>query len=52
MPRTITREWPLAGHQVTWFCAAVRGRLAEQVLDGVRVVRGGSQFNVFAAARK
>jgi len=48
----ITREWVLAGHEVTWFCAAVRGQPAEQVLNGVRIVRGGSRFSVFAAARR
>jgi len=48
----ITREWVLAGHEVTWFCAAVRGLPAEQVVEGVRIVRGGSRFSVFAAARR
>lgn len=48
----ITREWALAGHEVTWFCAAVRGQPAEQVVEGVRIVRGGSRFSVFAAARR
>lgn len=47
----ISREWALAGHEVTWFCAAVRGQPAEQIVDGVRIVRGGSRFGVFSAAR-
>lgn len=50
--REISRAWAALGHDVTWFCAAVEGQPAEEVRDGVRVLRRGGRFGVFAAARR
>lgn len=48
----VTRRWAAAGHEVTWFAAAVPGMPTEDELDGVRVMRGGSRLGVYAAARR
>jgi glycosyltransferase involved in cell wall biosynthesis len=47
----MARRWVAAGHQVTLFAAAVAGRRSEEVVHGVRVVRRGSRFGVYRAAR-
>jgi len=39
------------GHSVTFFAAAVDGAPREEMMNGVRVVRGGSRFGVYRAAR-
>jgi len=48
----VTRAWAQAGHQVTWFSAAVAGSPGDEVLDGVRHVRRGSRLSVYAEARR
>jgi glycosyltransferase involved in cell wall biosynthesis len=47
----IARRWVAAGHAVTLFCAAVDGAPAVEHIDGVRIVRRGSRFGVYPAAR-
>lgn len=42
----IARRWVEWGHRVTLFCARYPGALAEEVIDGVRVVRRGRQQTV------
>jgi glycosyltransferase involved in cell wall biosynthesis len=48
----VLRRWVAAGHQVTLVCAAVAGRPADEIVDGYRVVRRGSRFGVYGAARQ
>lgn len=48
----VLRRWAAAGHDVTWFAAAVPGRAASELVDGVRVIRGGGRLGVYAAARR
>jgi glycosyltransferase involved in cell wall biosynthesis len=48
----VLRRWVAAGHEVTLFAAAVRGRPAEETVDGYRVVRAGSRFTVYRDARR
>ena len=48
----ILRRWAAAGHDVTQFSAAAAGHPAEELLDGVRLVRGGSRLGVYRAARR
>ncbi len=45
------RELVQRGHSVTLFVAAVEGRPAEEVVEGVRVIRRGSRIGVYRAAR-
>ena len=47
----VAAAWVAAGHQVTWFCAAVAGRPSMEILDGITVVRRGSRHSVYRAAR-
>lgn len=47
----VARAWVAAGHQVTWFCAAVEGRPSVEVVDGVTVVRRGGRHSVYRQAR-
>jgi glycosyltransferase involved in cell wall biosynthesis len=47
----VARRWVSAGHEVTLFCAAVDGAPEAEEIDGVRVVRRGSRFGVYPAAR-
>ncbi len=42
----IVRRWVLWGHRVTLFCAAYPGAAAEELIDGVQVVRRGRQHTV------
>lgn len=42
----IARRWVSWGHQVTLFSAAFPGAVGEQYVDGVRIVRRGSQATV------
>lgn len=45
--REISKRWVLQGHEVTFFCAAYPGGLAEQVLDGIKIIRQGNRFSVY-----
>ena len=42
------RELVVRGHWVTLFVAAVQGRPADEVVEGVRVIRRGSRIGVYA----
>jgi glycosyltransferase involved in cell wall biosynthesis len=48
----VLRRWVAQGHEVTLFAAAVEGRPAEEVVDGYRVIRGGSRYTVYREAAK
>lgn len=48
----LARHWAAAGHEVTYFAAAVEGAPAEEVLDGYRLVRRGSALGVYREARR
>lgn len=48
----ILRRWAADGHDVTQFAAAVAGRPEREVIDGVRIVRGGGRLGVYRAARR
>jgi glycosyltransferase involved in cell wall biosynthesis len=48
----VLRRWAAAGHEVTQFAAEVPGRPGTEVVDGVRVVRGGGRLGVYRAARR
>jgi len=42
----IACRWAAWGHDVTLFCASFPGAVAEELVDGVRIVRRGSQQTV------
>jgi len=46
----VARRWVRDGHAVTLFCAAVTGRPDTEAVDGVQVMRRGSQFSVYREA--
>lgn len=46
MTHKMARMWVAWGHQVTQFSAAFPGGAGEEVIDGVHIVRRGSQFTV------
>jgi len=46
MTHKMAREWVSWGHEVTQFCAAFPGGAAEEMIDGVHILRRGSQFTV------
>lgn len=48
----VLRRWASAGHQVTWFSAAVDGQPSHEVRDGITIVRAGSKIGVYRAARR
>ncbi|HEY5398432.1 MAG TPA: glycosyltransferase, partial [Trebonia sp.] len=50
--QSVAREWVECGHQVTVFSAAVAGRPAEELVDGVRVIRRGGRIGVYREARR
>ena len=50
--REVLRRWVRSGHEVTLFAGEFAGCVREEVLDGVRVVRGGGRFGVYRWAKK
>ncbi len=46
MTHKMARQWVSWGHEVTQFCAAFPGGAPEETIDGVHIVRRGSQFTV------
>ncbi len=50
--QSVAREWVKWGHQVTIFCAAVEGRPAREIVDGVEIIRRGETFSVYREARR
>ncbi|MCF2528240.1 glycosyltransferase family 4 protein [Yinghuangia soli] len=50
--REVLRRWAARGHDVTWFGSAAPGRPAEETdADGIRLIRAGSRYGVYRAAR-
>ena len=50
--QSVAREWVEAGHEVTIFSAAVAGKPAEELVDGVRVIRRGGRIGVYREAKR
>jgi glycosyltransferase involved in cell wall biosynthesis/O-antigen/teichoic acid export membrane protein len=50
--QSVAREWVQHGHEVTVFCAAVAGRPANELVDGVRILRRGGRIGVYREARR
>jgi glycosyltransferase involved in cell wall biosynthesis/O-antigen/teichoic acid export membrane protein len=50
--QSVAREWVKNGHEVTLFCGSVAGQPAEEVADGVRVIRRGGRIGVYREARR
>ena len=48
----IAKRWVKAGHEVTLFSSKFPSCMKEEVLDGVRVVRGGGRYSVYCNAKK
>jgi glycosyltransferase involved in cell wall biosynthesis len=50
--QSVAREWVRCGHEVTVFAARVAGRPAEELVDGVRILRRGGRIGVYREARR
>ena len=50
--QSVAREWVRCGHEVTIFCAAVDGRPARELADGVELIRRGGRLGVYREARR
>ncbi|MBU6494872.1 MAG: glycosyltransferase [Acidobacteria bacterium] len=50
--QAVAEELVKMGHSVTIFCAAVVGELAREDVNGVAIVRRGSRYGVYRAARQ
>lgn len=48
----VAEELIALGHEVTFFCAAVKSAPEEEVMNGVRIVRRGSRIGVYGAAKR
>jgi glycosyltransferase involved in cell wall biosynthesis len=48
----VARELVQRGHSVTLHAAAVEGRPARELVEGVQIVRAGSRLSVYRAARR
>jgi glycosyltransferase involved in cell wall biosynthesis/O-antigen/teichoic acid export membrane protein len=48
----VANEWIKEGHSVTLFSAAVERRPAEEVIDGLRIVRRGTRHSVYREAKR
>lgn len=46
----VARSLAAAGHEVTIFCALYEGAAPDEVVDGVRFVRGGTKLSVYREA--
>ena len=50
--QSVAHEWVRCGHEVTIFCAAVDGRPARELADGVEIIRRGGRLGVYREARR
>lgn len=50
--REVATRWAEAGHEVTLFTSEFPNCKAEEILDGIRVVRSGGKYSVYGKARK
>ncbi len=48
----VAKRWVSLGHDVTLFTSEFPGCKEEEVLDGVKIVRGGGRFSVYGQAKK
>lgn len=48
----LARRWVEWGHEVTWFASEAHERPAEEILEGVRIVRRGNRLTVYREARR
>lgn len=46
----ISRRWVNNGVRVTWFTARDDGQAAEEVIDGIRILRGGGPLSIYGQA--
>jgi glycosyltransferase involved in cell wall biosynthesis/O-antigen/teichoic acid export membrane protein len=49
---SIAKAWIATGHEVTLFCAEVRGRPDTEEVDGIRIIRRGGRLGVYREARR
>ena len=50
--QSVAREWVRCGHEVTVFSAALDGRPARELADGVEIIRRGGRLGVYREARR
>ncbi len=47
----LAKRWTAWGHEVTLITSSFPGSQAEQTIDGVRVLRGGTRYSVYSYAK-
>jgi len=50
--QNIANEWVREGHNVTLFCASVKGGPSYEDFDGVQIIRRGSSLSVYRHAKR
>jgi glycosyltransferase involved in cell wall biosynthesis len=48
----VAKRWVASGHQVSLFTSKYPGSLDEEIVDGIRIIRGGGRFTVYRQARR
>jgi glycosyltransferase involved in cell wall biosynthesis len=49
--REVLKRWAAAGHEVTLFAANFRNGKANEVVDGINIVRSGGRYSVYCKAK-
>ena len=50
--KQVCERLALRGHEVEWFTAAVEGQSADEVVNGVRIIRSGGRLGVYREAKR
>jgi glycosyltransferase involved in cell wall biosynthesis len=50
--REVARRWASKGNEITLFTSKFPGSKDEEIVDGIRIVRGGDRFSVYGEAKK
>jgi glycosyltransferase involved in cell wall biosynthesis len=50
--KQVCERLAMRGHEVEWFTAAVSGQSADEVVNGVRIIRAGSRLGVYREAKR
>jgi len=48
----VAKRWAAFGHEITLFTSKFPGCKNEEIVDGIKIVRAGGRFTVYAQAKK
>ena len=46
----ISKRWVKNGNKVTWICGGWKGCKKEEIIDGIKMLRTGSEISVYLSA--